>query len=55
MAKVTTLYVNQLMVSVTEDQLREAFAPFGEITKCHIVRNSASGESRGFAFIDYAV
>lgn len=55
MSKVTTLYVSQLMVSVNEDQLREVFAPHGEITKCHIVRNSSSGESRGFAFIDYAV
>ena len=55
MSKVTTLYVSQLMVSVTEEQLKEAFAPHGEITKCHIVRNPVSGESRGFAFIDYAV
>lgn len=55
MSKVTTLYVNQITTSVTEEQLRECFSPYGEITKCHIVRNTNSGESRGFAFIDYAV
>lgn len=54
MSKVTTLYVSQIMVSVSEEQLREVFSPYGSITKCHIVKNP-SGESRGFAFIDYEV
>lgn len=55
MSKVTTLYVSQIAATVTEDQLKEMFMPHGAVTKCHIVKYPDTNESRGFAFVDFAV
>jgi RNA recognition motif-containing protein len=55
MSKVSTLYVTQIAADVTDEQLKELFAQYGELTKCHIVRNPDTNESRGFAFIDFKV
>ena len=40
--------------SVTEDDLREAFAPFGTITSANLIMDKFSGRSKGFGFVEMA-
>jgi polyadenylate-binding protein len=47
------LYVKNLDDGVTEEQLRELFAPFGTITSSRIMKDE-SGLSRGFGFVCYS-
>lgn len=46
------IYVGNLTPDTTEDEVREAFAAFGEIASVKIIRDGATGESRGFGFIE---
>src|SRR5688572_25781547 len=46
------LYVGNLPYTVTDDQLREAFAPHGEVTSASVVMDRATGRSRGFGFVE---
>jgi RNA recognition motif-containing protein len=48
------IYVGNLAPDTTEDELREAFASFGEISSVKIIRDGATGESRGFGFVEMA-
>ena len=45
------IYVGNLDIEVTEDEIRNLFAPFGEISKATITRNR-HGISKGFGFIE---
>lgn len=49
----TSVHVGNLKYETTEEQLQEAFAPFGEIVKCRLVKRP-DGKSKGFGFIDFA-
>jgi polyadenylate-binding protein len=51
--KFTNLYVKNLKDDVSEEQLKDAFAPFGNITSLKI-RMGTEGESAGFGFVAYA-
>ena len=46
------IYVGNLSFDTTEDQLRQAFSAFGEVTSAAIISDKFSGESRGFAFVE---
>jgi len=46
------IYVGNLSFDTTEDQLRQAFGAFGEVTSAAIITDKYSGESRGFAFVE---
>jgi RNA recognition motif-containing protein len=48
------IYVGNLSSDVTEDELREEFKPFGEVTSVNIIKDKYSGQSRGFAFVEMA-
>jgi len=48
---VVNIYVGNLSSEITEDDLRQAFAAFGQVRFVNIVRDGASGESRGFGFV----
>lgn len=48
------IYVGNLPYSATEDDLREAFAAFGEVTKVQLITDKFSGESKGFGFVEMA-
>jgi RNA recognition motif-containing protein len=48
------LYVGNLPFSTTEQQLREAFEQFGEISDVHMPKDRDSGDFRGFAFVEFA-
>jgi RNA recognition motif-containing protein len=46
------IYVGNLSREVTEDELRKAFEPFGQVTSVNIIKDRYSGESRGFGFVE---
>jgi len=48
------IYVGNLSREVTEDELRQAFEAFGQLTSVNIIKDRYSGESRGFAFVEMA-
>jgi RNA recognition motif-containing protein len=37
-----------------ENQLKEAFAPYGEVVSATLVIDRMTGQSRGFGFVEYA-
>ena len=48
------IYVGNLPYSVTEDELKEAFAEFGEVTSVNVIMDRFTGQSKGFAFVEMA-
>ena len=46
------LYVGNLSYETTEDELRQEFEPFGEVTSVSIPTDRFSGRPRGFAFVE---
>ncbi|MBN1352730.1 RNA-binding protein [candidate division KSB1 bacterium] len=46
------IYVGNLSKEVSEDDLRDAFEPFGQITSIKIIKDKFTAESRGFGFIE---
>jgi len=46
------IYVGNLSREVTEEDLRQAFEAFGEVTSAKIINDRYSGESRGFGFVE---
>lgn len=51
-ANFTNIYVKNIQADVTDDELRELFEKFGEVTSAAIARDSESGKSRGFGFVN---
>lgn len=51
-AQFTNVYVKNLDLAFTEDQLRDLFSPFGEITSAFIQKDD-QGVSKGFGFVNY--
>ena len=48
------LFVGNLSYSTTEDQLRDAFAAYGQVDTVSIVTDRDTGQPRGFAFVEMA-
>jgi RNA recognition motif-containing protein len=46
------IYVGNLSKSVSEDDLKEAFEAFGELTSVNVIMDKGSGESKGFGFVE---
>jgi len=46
------IYVGNLSSDVTEEELREEFKAFGEVTSISIIKDKHSGQSRGFGFAE---
>ena len=46
------IYVGNLLFNVTEDELKELFAPFGQVTEVRLIMDKFSGKSKGFGFIE---
>jgi len=46
------IYVGNLSYEVTEEDLQQEFAAFGEVTSVSIIKDKYSGRSRGFAFVE---
>lgn len=48
------LYVGNLERTVTEEELEALFGEHGEILEVAIITDRATGESRGFAFVEFS-
>jgi RNA recognition motif-containing protein len=46
------IYVGNLSTTVNENDLREVFQAFGEVSRASVIKDKFSGESRGFGFIE---
>ena len=46
------IYVGNLLREATEDDLRQAFEAFGQITSIKIITDRYTGDSRGFGFVE---
>nr|BAI40365.1 TIA-1 homologue [Bombyx mori] len=47
------IFVGDLSPEIETNILREAFAPFGEISNCRIVRDPQTLKSKGYAFVSF--
>jgi cold-inducible RNA-binding protein len=48
------IYVGNLSYDVTEEDLEQEFAAFGEVTSVNIVTDRYTGRPRGFGFVEMA-
>jgi cold-inducible RNA-binding protein len=48
----TKLYVGNLSYQTTEDDLRTLFAQAGTVTSVALIKDRATGRSKGFAFVE---
>lgn len=46
------IYVGNLSYEVTEEDLKEAFAVFGEVDTVKIIKDNYTGRSKGFGFVE---
>jgi len=46
------ILVRNLSRKTTEDDLRELFEPYGEVTSLNLVLDAATGKSKGFGFVE---
>ncbi|MBN1655650.1 MAG: RNA-binding protein [Deltaproteobacteria bacterium] len=46
------IYVGNLPYAITEDELREVFGEFGEVSSVSIITDKYSGRSKGFGFVE---
>ncbi len=48
----TNIYVGNLSYEATEDDIRQAFAEYGEVSAVNIIQDRETGRSRGFGFVE---
>ncbi len=48
----TTLYVGNLSFQASDDEVRHAFAAYGQVASARSMKDRDTGRSRGFAFVD---
>ncbi len=46
------IYAGNLDHSVTEDDLKDAFSEFGNVSSVNIIKDRSSGQSKGFGFVE---
>lgn len=46
------IYIGNLSYDMTEEELRQAFEGYGEVTNVNILTDKYSGKPRGFAFVE---
>ena len=46
------IYVGNLSLDVTGDDLRQAFEAFGQVESANVIMDKFSGESKGFGFVE---
>jgi len=46
------IYVSNLTFNVQDEDLREFFTPYGEVTSAKIIKDKATGQSKGFGFVE---
>lgn len=48
------IYVGNLPYTATEEQLRNAFSAFGDVSSVNLITDKFTGQSKGFAFVEMA-
>src|SRR5436305_7141566 len=46
------IYVSNLSFNVADEDLREFFAEYGEVSSAKVITDRATGNSRGFGFVE---
>ena len=46
------IYVGSLSFRIREDELKQTFEEFGEVTAARIITDKYSGKSKGFGFVE---
>jgi cold-inducible RNA-binding protein len=46
------IYVGNLSYEATEDDIRNAFAQFGQVSSVSVIKDRETGRSKGFAFVE---
>lgn len=46
------IYVGNLAYTVSDDDLRDAFAAFGEVARAKVIMDRDTGRSKGFGFVE---
>jgi RNA recognition motif-containing protein len=46
------IYVSNLSFNVQDEDLREFFADYGEVTSAKVITDKFTGKSRGFGFVE---
>ncbi len=46
------IYVGNLSYEVTEEELKNAFSAFGEVSSARVITDKFSGRSKGFGFVE---
>ena len=46
------IYVSNLSFNVQDEDLREFFTPYGEVTSAKVISDRETGRSRGFGFVE---
>jgi RNA recognition motif-containing protein len=46
------IYVSNLSFNVQDEDLRDFFTPFGEVTSAKIIMDKMTNQSRGFGFVE---
>lgn len=46
------MYVSNLGFNVQDEDLKGLFTPYGEVTSARIIIDKATGQSRGFGFVE---
>ena len=46
------IYVGNLAYSITDEDLREAFGEFGEVSRASVIMDRDTGRSKGFGFVE---
>lgn len=48
------IYVGNLSFQTDEQQIEQLFAPLGDVASVKLIRDHATGQSRGFGFVEMA-
>ena len=46
------IYVSNLSFNVQDENLKEFFMPYGEVTSAKVINDKFTGKSRGFGFVE---
>jgi RNA recognition motif-containing protein len=49
------IFIGNLSYNVTEEDLRQSFTAFGQVTSVTVVKDKESGRSKGFGFVEMTV
>ncbi len=49
------IYIGNMSFDTTEDQLRQAFESYGEVSTVKVIMDRDSGQPKGFAFVEMSV